>query len=141
MDFHFFTDVPLYANNSNYGTLSDPPIFAPPPVPPRRRRESSLGDVSPKPVQQASDAPALPPRDSPLPPRPPRRDMHHGTLPRAQSMTLTNKQSPAMFGTLPRRNSDRDHVNMNVNGMGIETPELPPKTYLRSSSNSRKQSS
>ena len=114
----------------------------PPPLPPRtRKRETSIGELSPIRVQQAPDAPVLPPRGSEgfPPPLPPRRDLSHSSLPRAQSMSIPRPvQSHGLSATLPRRNSDREHINYN-GAAGSVTPELPPKTYRYS--HSRKQSS
>lgn len=96
----------------------------PPPLPPRRKNVSLQSSAELSPVRQAPEAPLLPPRDNVLPggapPLPPRR---------LESVTL------------PRRNSDRDQVLVNVNGDrgGSVTPELPPKTYP--GAHSRKKSS
>lgn len=121
-------------------------VDQPPPLPPRRPynplnkpRDLSTGELAP--VLQAADAPTLPPRDTTAPPVPPRREQTQQTLPRAHSMTI-QRQSPVVTSTtLPRRNSERDHVTLNVNGErgGSDTPELPPKTYRVT--HARKQSS
>ncbi|KAA0186828.1 hypothetical protein HAZT_HAZT011552 [Hyalella azteca] len=88
----------------------------PPPLPPRvppRRRETSLGDTSPK-VQQAPDAPELPPRDVTPPPLPPRTatlsHKHHPPPPSSASHTSTTHFSynppvlpPSVHSTHPPR--------------------------------------
>ena len=61
-------------------------------------------------VQQAPDAPQLPPRNSSPPPRPPRRDQ---TLPRMHSASLLHAHLPPEVPP-PRRNSS------------VDSPPLPP---------------
>ncbi|XP_043192883.1 son of sevenless homolog 2-like isoform X2 [Amphibalanus amphitrite] len=95
--------------SSGYGTLTSLPPPLPPPLPPRRKRELSLADVSAR-VQQAPDAPELPPRNSSPPPRPPRRDQ---TLPRMHSASLLHAHFPPDVPP-PRRNSS------------VDSPPLPP---------------
>ncbi|XP_074642925.1 son of sevenless homolog 2-like [Tubulanus polymorphus] len=116
----------------------------PPPVPPRQRRREITQDPSPHRHRHSSsshitdrtsvdEAPAIPPREGRLncagPPVPPRRDTFHGTLPRAQSMSLPRQPQSNYSSTLPRRNSDRGGGQFNINGDNEPTPELPPKTY------------
>lgn len=121
--------------SSGYGSTStiQSEYVEPPPVPPRKKRESSAGDILPS-LGGIGLPPAVPPRDAssrdcvePAPPVPPRREFSHGTLPRANSMSLPRQTQPSS-STLPRRNSDRDHLS--INGDGSERiPKVPPKTY------------
>ncbi|XP_014673942.1 PREDICTED: son of sevenless homolog 1-like [Priapulus caudatus] len=106
-----------------------PPVQQPPPLPPRRKRELSVEELSPNKVQQAPDAPQLPPRESVKPPIPPRRESS-STLPRPhnprprpelpRSATLPRGQSTgAVNGSVPQA----------VSEVPEPVPELPPKTY------------
>ncbi|KAF2354409.1 Ras guanine-nucleotide exchange factors catalytic domain [Trinorchestia longiramus] len=88
---------------------------APPPLPPRgppRRRETSLGDTSPK-VQQAPDAPQLPPRDASPPPLPPR------------TSTLPHKHHPP---------SSASHISSQSTHFSYNPPVIPPSIHSTSHS-------
>ena len=115
MHWRYLVLVSLSVPCSGYST-SVPVASLPPPLPPRRKRELSLADLSSR-VQQAPDAPQLPPRNTSPPPRPPRRDQ---TLPRMHSASLLHGPLPPDV-PLPRRNSSVDSP----------PPPPPPATLPR----------
>lgn len=101
----------------------------PPPLPPRRKRELSVEELSPNKVQQAPDAPQLPPRESVKPPIPPRRESS-STLPRPHN-PRPRPELPRS-ATLPRGqtvNAVNGGATLPVTEVPEPVPELPPKTY------------